>query len=81
MENQPVTREKVLGSQADIGVAFDGDFDRCFFFDETGQFILGEYIVGLLADVFLDKEPAAAIVHDPRIACGLKEFFALLRRE
>ena len=76
VENQPVTREKVLGSQADIGVAFDGDFDRCFFFDETGQFIPGEYIVGLLADVFLDKEAAAAIVHDPRVVLNTRDVIA-----
>ena len=48
-------------------MAFDGDFDRCFFFDERGQFVDGEYIVGLLADVFLDKGAGATIVHDPRI--------------
>lgn len=76
VENQPVTREKVLASQADIGVAFDGDFDRCFFFDETGQFIPGEYIVGLLADIFLDKEPAAAIVHDPRVVLNTRDVIA-----
>lgn len=66
-ENQPATRDEVIAQNADLGVAFDGDFDRCFFFDETGAFVPGEYIVGLLADVFLDKEPKASIVHDPRI--------------
>ena len=57
LENQSMTQEKVLKEKADIGIAFDGDFDRCFFFDETGKFIQGEYIVGLLADLFLDNEP------------------------
>ena len=52
---------------ADLGVAFDGDFDLCFFFDEHGIFVQGEYIVGLLAEIFLEKEPGATIVHDPRV--------------
>jgi phosphomannomutase len=52
---------------ADMGIAFDGDFDRCFLFDENGQFIEGYYIVGLLAEAFLQKEPGAKIIHDPRL--------------
>ncbi|UVK79325.1 MAG: phosphomannomutase [Sodalis sp. Ffu] len=52
---------------ADIGIAFDGDFDRCFLFDEQGCFIESYYIVGLLAEVFLHKEPGANIIHDPRL--------------
>ena len=48
-------------------VAFDGDFDRCFFFDEAGEFVPGEYLVGLFASIFLAKEPNATIVHDPRV--------------
>jgi phosphomannomutase len=52
---------------ADMGVAWDGDFDRCFFFDENGAFIDGEYVVALLAQAFLGKEPGAKIVHDPRV--------------
>ena len=66
-ENHAATADVVVAENANLGVAFDGDFDRCFFFDERGQFIDGEYIVGLLADVFLDKAPGASIVHDPRI--------------
>jgi phosphomannomutase len=50
-----------------FGVAFDGDFDRCFFFDEQGTFVPGEYVVGLISKVFLVKEPGAKIVHDPRV--------------
>ncbi|MBD2804166.1 phosphomannomutase CpsG [Xenorhabdus sp. ZM] len=61
------TTDAVLKHNADIGIAFDGDFDRCFFFDNKGQFIEGYYIVGLLADAFLQKEPGAKIIHDPRL--------------
>ena len=66
-ENQPVTSAAVRAAGADFGVAWDGDFDRCFLFDETGRFIDGEYIVGLLAAAALPKEPGARIVHDPRV--------------
>ena len=51
-----------------MGIAFDGDFDRCFLFDEKGQFIEGYYIVGLLAEAFLEKNPGAKIIHDPRLS-------------
>ncbi|MEY4695632.1 MAG: hypothetical protein RIT14_60 [Pseudomonadota bacterium] len=66
-ENQPVTARAVQAQGCDLGVAFDGDFDRCFFFDHDGRFVPGEYVVGLLAETFLAKEPGAAIVHDPRV--------------
>jgi len=66
-ENHPATADVVKAEGADFGVAFDGDFDRCFFFDETGQFVPGEYVVGLLATIFLEKEVGAKIVHDPRV--------------
>ncbi len=66
-ENQPDTAHAVRVSGADMGVAWDGDFDRCFFFDETGAFLDGEYVVALLAQAFLAKEPGAKIVHDPRV--------------
>ena len=66
-ENQPPTAEMVRESGADLAVAWDGDFDRCFFFDHEGAFIPGEYIVGLLAEAFLAKEPGAKIVYDPRV--------------
>jgi len=66
-ENHAVTANVVKAEGADFGVAFDGDFDRCFFFDETGQFVPGEYVVGLLATIFLEKEMGAKIVHDPRV--------------
>lgn len=66
-ENHAVTADVVRTESADFGVAFDGDFDRCFFFDEKGQFVPGEYIVGLLAEIFLEKEACAKIVHDQRV--------------
>uniref|UniRef100_UPI003F5F316F phosphomannomutase CpsG n=1 Tax=Kluyvera intermedia TaxID=61648 RepID=UPI003F5F316F len=61
------TANPVLASQADMGIAFDGDFDRCFMFDEKANFIEGYYIVGLLAEAFLKKERGAKIIHDPRL--------------
>jgi phosphomannomutase len=66
-ENREVTARTVRLAHADCGIAFDGDFDRCFFFDEEGRFIDGYYIVGLLASVFLERQPGARIVHDPRV--------------
>lgn len=66
-ENRQQTAEAVVQHQADMGVAWDGDFDRCFFFDEQAQFIEGYYIVGLLADAFLTQNPSAKIIHDPRL--------------
>jgi phosphomannomutase len=66
-ENRAATAEVVRRSGADVGLAWDGDYDRCFFFDERGQFIEGYYLVGLLAETFLKREPGARIVHDPRL--------------
>lgn len=66
-ENQPPTVAAVKSENADLGVAWDGDFDRCFFFDENGRFIPGEYIVGLLGAAFLEKSPGEKVVHDPRV--------------
>ena len=66
-ENRGVTAETVREHGADLGLAWDGDFDRCFFFDETGAFIEGYYLVGLLAAASLRDHPGAGIVHDPRL--------------
>lgn len=66
-ENQPATARAVVESGADMGVAWDGDFDRCFLFDHRGDFVAGEYVVGLLAQVFMTKEAGARIIHDPRV--------------
>jgi len=62
------TTDAIIKHQADMGIAFDGDFDRCFLFDDTGEFIEGYYIVGLLADAFLEKHPGSRIIHDPRLS-------------
>ena len=61
------TADAVREHQADMGIAFDGDFDRCFLFDDEASFIEGYYIVGLLAEAFLQKQPGAKIIHDPRL--------------
>ena len=75
-ENRPATAEAVRTSGADFGIAWDGDFDRCFFFDHTGAFIDGEYVVGLLAEAFLAKDPGATIIHDPRIIWNTHDLVA-----
>jgi phosphomannomutase len=75
-ENQPQTADAVRAAGADFGAAWDGDFDRCFFFDASGGFVPGEYVVGLLAEVFLAKEPGAAIVHDPRVVWNVEDVVA-----
>ncbi len=67
VENRPVTARAVRAHGADLGVAWDGDFDRCFLFDEAGAFVDGEYVVALLAAAFLADMPGARIVHDPRV--------------
>ena len=67
LENQSATSDAVIASGADFGIAWDGDFDRCFLFDENGTFIEGYYIVGLLAESILSKNPGSKIIHDPRM--------------
>lgn len=67
LENREATASAVVDSGADIGIAWDGDFDRCFFFDEKGRFIEGYYIVGLLAEALLAGHPGGRIIHDPRL--------------
>ncbi|MDN5848402.1 MAG: phosphomannomutase [Nitrococcus sp.] len=67
IENRHETEQAVLDAAADLGVAWDGDFDRCFLFDERGRFVEGYYIVGLLADAFLRRHPGEKIIHDPRL--------------
>jgi phosphomannomutase len=66
-ENREATARTVRAHQADLGLAWDGDFDRCFFFDEQGTFIEGYYLVGLLAQALLARHPGAAVIHDPRL--------------
>ena len=77
-ETQAATGDVVRRTGADVGLAWDGDYDRCFFFDETGQFIEGYYLVGLLAETFLQQEPGAHIVHDPRLTWNTLD---IVRRE
>ncbi len=66
-ENRSATAQAVVAHGADLGLAWDGDFDRCFFFDAQGNFIEGYYIVGLLAAQLLEKQSGAKIIHDPRL--------------
>ncbi|WP_274380596.1 phosphomannomutase [Dyella telluris] len=66
-ENRQATADAVRAHGADFGIAWDGDFDRCFFFDASGRFIEGYYLVGLLATALLAKHPGEKIIHDPRL--------------
>ncbi|MBI5834623.1 MAG: phosphomannomutase [Armatimonadetes bacterium] len=72
-KSNAATRQAILDSGADFGVAWDGDYDRCFFFDETGEFIDGYYVVGLLATQLLKLYPGAKIIHDPRLIWNTQE--------
>ena len=66
-ENRVSTIELIKETGADLGIAWDGDFDRCFLYDHTGEFIEGYYVVGLLASAFLAKTPNQIVIHDPRL--------------
>ena len=72
-EKREVTARAVREHGADLGIAWDGDFDRCFLYDETGRFIEGYYIVGLLAVALLKKHPGSTILHDPRLIWNTRE--------
>ncbi|MCH9695868.1 MAG: phosphomannomutase CpsG [Gammaproteobacteria bacterium] len=74
--NQAVTSQAVRENKADMGIAWDGDFDRCFLFDENGTFIEGYYIVGLLAESIIVRNPGAKIVHDPRMTWNTLDIVA-----
>jgi phosphomannomutase len=80
-ENRSAASEAVRRNGADLGIAWDGDFDRCFFFDETGEFVEGYYLVGLLAAAFLKRDPAVRIVHDPRLTWNTREVVQALGGE
>ena len=69
----PFMKDKILETRADFGISFDGDFDRCFFFDELGNFVKGEYLVGILAEKFLKGASSEFIVHDPRVVWNIKD--------
>lgn len=75
-ENREATASIVRAEEADLGIAWDGDFDRCFLFDENGDFVEGYYMVGLLADAFLRKNPGAKIIGDPRCYWNTAEICA-----
>lgn len=72
-EGRQITSDAVIANGADIGIAWDGDFDRCFFFDHTGEFVEGYYLVGLLAKSLLEKNPSSKIIHDPRLTWNTEE--------
>lgn len=72
-ENRQLTAQAVVREGADVGIAWDGDFDRCFFFDEQGNFIEGYYVVGLLAEAMLEGQRGSRVVHDPRLVWNTVE--------
>lgn len=71
--NRVATSQAVFENEVDIGLAFDGDFDRCFFFDEQGRFIEGEYMVALLASIFFKRKAGSTVAHDPRSVWNLQD--------
>lgn len=76
LANREATAKIVRETGADLAIAWDGDFDRCFLFDEKAEFIEGYYIVGLLSEVFLNKEPGAKIMFDPRLTWNTEDILA-----
>ena len=72
-ENREFIIEKVREHGADLGVAFDGDADRCFFVDDTGEFVPGDFVTTLLAESFLEKNPGAKIIYDVRASWAVPE--------
>jgi phosphomannomutase len=75
-ENRLDITERVIAEGADIGIAWDGDADRCFFLDGSGEFIAGDFITALLAESFLMKEPGATIIYDVRASYAVKDVVA-----
>jgi phosphomannomutase len=75
-QNHAPVIEAIRRTRADLGIAWDGDYDRCFFFDADGKFIEGYYIVGLLASVFLKRLPGSTIIHDPRLTWNTRDIVA-----
>lgn len=80
IEDRASTENAVKDNQADLGVAWDGDFDRCFLFDENGDFIEGYYIAGLLAEAFLIKHPNEKIIYDPRLTWNTIELICVANK-
>ena len=77
-ENRRHIVERVIAEQADIGIAWDGDADRCFFIDGTGEFVSGDFITALLAEAFLLKHPGATVIYDLRASFAVKDTVARL---
>lgn len=75
-ESRAMTEERLKQGGFGLGVAWDGDYDRCFFLDGAGRFIEGYYIVGVLAEAALRENPGAAIVYDPRLIWNTEEIIA-----
>jgi phosphomannomutase len=72
-ENRELTAQAVREHGADVGLAWDGDFDRCFFFDDAGNFVESYYLIGLLAQALLVRHPGGKIIHDPRLTWNTRE--------
>jgi phosphomannomutase len=72
-ENREFVIGKVLEEQSDLGIAFDGDADRCFFVDDTGEFVPGDFVTALLAESILEKEPGAKIIYDVRASWAVRD--------
>ncbi len=79
-ESRVDTANAVIENAANMGIAWDGDFDRCFLFDEQGDFVEGYYIVGLLAKAFLDKDPGSKIIYDPRLYWNTEDIVLFYQR-
>ena len=79
-ENREFIVRKTLEEGADLGVAFDGDGDRCFFVDDTGEFVPGDFVTALFAELVLEKEPGAKIIYDVRASWAVPETIERARR-
>ena len=79
-ENRRDIVERVVAEKADIGIAWDGDADRCFFIDGTGEFVSGDFITALLAEAFLLKHPGATVIYDLRASYAVKDTVGAARR-
>ena len=80
-ENRRDIVERVVQTKADIGIAWDGDADRCFFIDGAGEFIAGDFITALLAETFLIRHPGATVLYDVRASYAVKDIVAKYRRD